>query len=355
MQDNSSPGYDKNIVWPKITVVTPSYNQGSYLEKAIRSVLDQNYPNLEYIVIDGGSNDNSVEVIKKYEKHVSYWVSEKDKGQSHAINKGLQKFTGDIFNWLCSDDYLEPGSLKHIAEAFINNKNCHCYAGKLQQVSPTGTLIGHYDDMLMPLWEDTVRLRVLKQPAVFFSRQAVEKMGPLNEDLHYCMDADWLYRFFFLFNSENIVEDKFLIAGYLLHDSSKSASQVSGFITEIDSIIHFFAKNKDLTEYASLLESTALKANYKFPDSIFDKADRPLVQRIVFYYLLRKSTKIYAKHDFIFAKRFLAIGRVVSNLKPDELKMMAFLDKYVKGRTWFSFRLRRAYLWKIKNVHLSYE
>src|SRR5690606_10615120 len=103
---------------PKISIVTPSYNQGQFIEETILSIISQNYPNLEYIIIDGGSTDNTVDIIKKYENHLKYWVSEADKGQADAINKGLQHCTGDIFNWINSDDYLESNSLFTIANAY---------------------------------------------------------------------------------------------------------------------------------------------------------------------------------------------------------------------------------------------
>ena len=90
--------------WPRISIVTPNYNYGHFIEETIRSILLQGYPNLEYIIIDGASTDNSIEIIKKYEKWVSYWVSEKDTGQSNAINKGLERCTGEFFNWINSDD-----------------------------------------------------------------------------------------------------------------------------------------------------------------------------------------------------------------------------------------------------------
>src|SRR4051812_20683804 len=103
---------------PKITIVTPSYNQGHFLEQTIQSVLDQNYPNLEYIICDGGSKDQSVEIIKKYEKHLAYWCSEKDRGQSHAINKGFERATGDIYAYINSDDFFHPGAFDRVAETW---------------------------------------------------------------------------------------------------------------------------------------------------------------------------------------------------------------------------------------------
>ena len=102
--------------WRKISIVTPSFNQADFIEETIRSVICQGYPNLEYIIIDGGSTDGSVEIIKKYEEYLSYWVSEPDRGQAHAINKGISRITGDIFGWINSDDMLLPGSLSTIGK-----------------------------------------------------------------------------------------------------------------------------------------------------------------------------------------------------------------------------------------------
>lgn len=176
--------------WPRITVVTPSYNQGHFLEETLRSVLLQGYPNLEYIVVDGGSKDDSVEIIKKYEKWLSFWVSEKDRGQSHAINKGLERSTGDILAYLNSDDCYTRDSFTTVAEAFVPNR--------FQLLFGDIYIFTGYD------WSNgTVRRRdgigkremffegaSLAQPSCFWTRHLIDKVGLFDEKLYYTMDYD---------------------------------------------------------------------------------------------------------------------------------------------------------------------
>lgn len=121
--------YLKRKDWPKISIVTPSFSQCQFIEETILSVINQNYPNLEYIIIDGGSQDGTVEIIKKYESHLKYWISEIDKGQVDALIKGLKYCTGEIFNWINSDDLLAENSLFYIAENYLLNKNIKVIAG----------------------------------------------------------------------------------------------------------------------------------------------------------------------------------------------------------------------------------
>src|SRR6187455_126103 len=115
---------------PLVSIITIVYNGEKYIENTIQSVINQSYPNLEYIIIDGGSTDNTVDIIKKYQSHISYWISEPDNGQTDAINKGFAKCTGEIFNWLNSDDYYEPGALLKLGSLFFNKPSVEVICGK---------------------------------------------------------------------------------------------------------------------------------------------------------------------------------------------------------------------------------
>lgn len=180
--------------FPKISIITPSYNQGQFLEETILSVLNQDYPNLEYIIIDGGSSDNSVEIIKKYEKRLAFWVSGPDKGQSHAINKGLKQSTGEILNWINSDDMLAVGSLKIIGKAFYGDPEADFCFGDFSMIDEKGRLF-------ISRKSPPYRFRTLFygrqlscQPTVFFRRSVLERIGYLDETLGFCMDLEFWIR-----------------------------------------------------------------------------------------------------------------------------------------------------------------
>lgn len=178
-----------------ITIVTPSFNQARFIEATIRSVLLQGYPALEYFVIDGGSTDGSVDVIRRYAPWLSGWVSERDAGQGDAINKGLARATGSIVGWLNSDDRLLPGALFGVARAERENPTAVAWVGCCRSVDVGGRLV--YPQVPRGLTRDALadwgRAGQISQPACFFSRDAGREVGFLDTRLHYALDVDlWL-------------------------------------------------------------------------------------------------------------------------------------------------------------------
>jgi len=178
---------------PKITVVTPSHNQGQYLEETIISVIGQQYPNLEYIVMDGGSTDNSVEIIKKYEKHLAYWVSENDGGQSAAINKGFGMATGNIFAWLNSDDMYLPGVLSYVASK-LDTRQPQLLFGNCLRFVENQTMAFGSDVSSEHEKRDLLLVDYIFQPSSFWTRDAWRKTGPLDESLIFGFDWEWFIR-----------------------------------------------------------------------------------------------------------------------------------------------------------------
>lgn len=180
---------------PKISIVTPSYNQGAFLESTIKSVVEQDYPDFEYIVIDGGSTDASVQIIERYATEITFWVSEDDRGQSHAINKGLERAGGELLTWLNSDDMLEPGALMTVAEARRRQPGAGAYVGHGTKINLRG-VVEYYKKPGDLSFEGICRWmdgNNFMQPSCFFTRAAWEAAGPLNEDIHIALDVDlWL-------------------------------------------------------------------------------------------------------------------------------------------------------------------
>jgi len=164
------------------------------LESTILSILDQNYPNLELIIIDGGSTDNSVEIIKKYHHKIDYWVSEKDNGQTHAINKGFKIATGDYVNWINSDDMLPRKALHILAESIQNSPGYDFYFGDYKAFNEKGELL--YFRKSAPYSSSSLfwGRQLSSQPAVFFRRQLLEEHGYLNEKQQFCMDTEFWIR-----------------------------------------------------------------------------------------------------------------------------------------------------------------
>jgi glycosyltransferase involved in cell wall biosynthesis len=183
-------------VWPGITVITPSYNQSKYLEQCIHSVLDQSYPRVEYMIIDGGSSDDSQAIIHKYTDRLAFWVSEPDRGQSDALNKGLRRASGDLVAWLNADDFYLPNALERVAEVYLHHPHASFYFGNGWRVDERGDHKSDYfpgGGVIFNRKALIHGLNFILQPATFIRRTALEEAGYLDEQLHYALDTDlWI-------------------------------------------------------------------------------------------------------------------------------------------------------------------
>jgi glycosyltransferase involved in cell wall biosynthesis len=179
---------------PSISIVTPSFNQAEFIERTLDSVLSQSYPNLEYIVVDGGSTDGSVEIIRKYEKHLAWWVSEPDRGQAHAINKGLMRARGDWVGWQNSDDVYLPGALQLAAQTMSAQPARGVVAGGLQMIDSSGRLLRELR-YVTPTWRSMrAEGMVIANQSSWWRRELHRTVGQLEESLACAFDYDWFLR-----------------------------------------------------------------------------------------------------------------------------------------------------------------
>jgi glycosyltransferase involved in cell wall biosynthesis len=213
---------DDGRAWPKVTVVTPSFNQARFLEETIRSVLLQGYPHLEYIVLDGGSRDESAEVIRRYERWLSYWTSEKDAGQSDAINKGFRRATGEWVGWQNSDDFYAPGALAHLARTASAQPTASVIYGSVQLCDADSKVTGSYptsafDPHAMLPWAN------MFNQSMFFHRRVFEGGHLLDESQHHFIDHDFFWRLILAGYAFQYCPD--LSAVFRIHDLAKGATQ----------------------------------------------------------------------------------------------------------------------------------
>lgn len=214
---------------PKISIVTVSYNQAEFIEDNIKSVIDQQYPNVEHIIIDAGSTDATVEILKKYDSYLN-WTSEPDNGQSDGLNKGFRKATGDIIGWINSDDNLAPGSLQKVADFFQKNPDEIALVGDQAIIDEYGDILRviksrEYDfDYLLN------HARGITQNSTFFKREVFDKIGYLDEALHYAMDRDLFIRIASIKNMPYISET---LAEFRIQPNAKTAEGSHKFAKEL--------------------------------------------------------------------------------------------------------------------------
>ena len=223
-----------NPPYPKISIVTPSYNQVPFLEETIQSVLSQGYPDLEYLVMDGGSTDGSVEIIRRHEKQLSYWQSEPDEGQSDALKKGFARSSGDILAWLNSDDTLVPGILIPVGEYFSSHPDVDIVYGNINLVDPAGepmyTAYPHLDLRIL-VYEN----RFIPQQAMFWRRELYERIGGVNPKLRFAMDFELAMKF--LLAGARVAKIPRVLANYRFHPAAKSSTIRDVMESEIKEVL----------------------------------------------------------------------------------------------------------------------
>ncbi|MBI2000177.1 MAG: glycosyltransferase [candidate division NC10 bacterium] len=215
--------------WPRVSIVTPSYNQDSFLEETIRSVLLQGYPDLEYLVMDGGSTDGSVDIIRRYSPWLASWVSELDRGQTHAINKGLGRVTGEIVAWLNADDTYMPGAFSTVAAVMSPGGGPAFVYADCRQIDEASRPLGVYRGACDGLESFHLFRAHVHQPTIFFRRALLEEVGSLDESLDFAMDVEFYMRVAARHDFRYIPG---VLANFRIHPASKTSQDFLGSIRE---------------------------------------------------------------------------------------------------------------------------
>ena len=264
--------------WPKISIITPSFNQGMFIEETIRSVLLQNYPNLEYIIIDGASTDNTLSIIKKYKPWLTYWVSEKDNGQSDAINKGFCFSTGDIGGWLNSDDLFNPNTLRMVSSLLDINR--------LQWLVGAGQIINEKGIKYKTIHSKSVSNKIFytwlynyfSQPSTFWTMNLWKAVGGVNNNLHFTMDIDLWHRFYKITkptNSNNILS---LLRSHNNSKTSNTSITYNCFLDEYKSwLIDTYINNAENDNQANITNIINEFINLQLKEELIQRIKRHLV------------------------------------------------------------------------------
>ena len=246
----SSSSFLNKKEYPKISIITPSYNQGQFIEETIRSVIFQDYPNIEYIIIDGGSKDESVDIIRKYENQLSFWVSEPDDGQTDAINKGLKISTGDILAYINSDDVYCPDTFKIIADYFDQNPDIAMIYGNILHIDRDGKILCCIRPGKLDITQYLLARFYIPQPTVFFRSCVLDEIGYFDQRYHLAMDKDFWIRIMFNYQIGYIPK---ILAQARIYDEAKSTSQKSEYLDEHLMILDTLFSNADLLHYQNTI------------------------------------------------------------------------------------------------------
>lgn len=257
---------------PLVSIVTPSFNQSVYLRQTMLSVLEQDYPNIEYLVADGGSADGSLEIIKEFEPRLAWWCSEKDQGQADAINKGLRRSRGEIVAWLNSDDLYLPGVIREAVDTFARHPGASMVHGDVFAINEKGRIINR---IRYGNWGLTglMCFRIIGQPAVFMRREALEKAGDLDLDYHFLLDHHLWLR---VGQEGDIIYKPEPWAKARFHAEAKNVARASDFGCEALRIVNWMRTQDGLRELFIRDEKKILAGAYLFNGRYLLDGDMPL-------------------------------------------------------------------------------
>ena len=254
-----------------ISIITPSFNQASFIEQTIQSVLGQDYPHIEYMIVDGASTDGSVEVIRKYADKLAWWVSEKDAGQADAINKGFARAKGEILAWLNSDDHYLPDVISAVMKTFDQNPDAVMIYGDMLAVDEHGKTLNVLKYKQLTL-RDLLCFQIIGQPSVFFRRDALQKTGLLDTTYHYLLDHHLWIR---LAQHGRILHVDKIWAAARYHAGAKNRSKAAEFGHEAFRIVDWAKSQPGLTEAISGVERRARASAHRVDARYLLDGDRP--------------------------------------------------------------------------------
>ncbi|HRH36885.1 MAG TPA: glycosyltransferase [Flavobacteriales bacterium] len=329
---------------PRITVITPSFQQAEYLEECLRSVRDQAYPDLEHFVVDGGSDDGSLAIIERNADRLDWWCSERDGGQSDAIAKGGVRATGDIFGWLNSDDVLLPGALNKVGRVFQSDPNALVVCGARILRKPEGdSELAAEDPENTETYFTAPRIN---QQSTFYRMSVMREVGFVERKLNYVMDYELWLQVMFRYGSTCVHSVPEVLSVFRQHATSKTSTVHYRFLDEMASVLHGLCASTGLVELMTVLESghTITPGLRRIPLVDANKeVDR--VHHMVVSFLLKWHHWIWSESDFRMMRAFRATVHVdLERLTTEQREHLRMLDDQIGVPGWMSFRLRRK--WK---------
>lgn len=323
----------------RLSIITPSYQQAPYLEECIRSVREQG-GDVEHIVVDGGSTDGSKAIIEQHADQLRWWCSEKDKGQSDAINKGLAQASGAAFTWVNSDDALLPGAIAHVQRAFAADPELLVFGGQVTHRDAKGERI--FDRLNSTVDQQLFADPVINQPATWYRLDVVKEIGGVDPALRYVMDVELWWQVLLRHGTDHLRFERVPLAMFRLHDESKTVTQHSGFLREMGTILHGLCERTGNEDVAAMLALGYCDRPSLRGIPANEKDHHTIVRDMSIHFLLKWHGHIHTEAEFHMMQR-LHEGDFTREVRmlPGMAERWSKARLNVDGTTWNRYRVRR--------------